>query len=53
MITIYVFLIALRWKDYSINIQDLSSLYKKSMAFSFCPVINYWYEQALSKMGDL
>ena len=53
MITIYVFLIALGWKDYSKTRQDLSNLCKKSVSSSFCPVINYWYKQALSKMGDL
>ena len=47
MISIYVFLIAHWWKDYSMDMQDLSNLYKRSMVFSFCPVINYWYEQAL------
>ena len=46
MITVYVFLLALGWKDYSMNIKDLSNLYKRSMVFSFCPMINYWYEQA-------
>ena len=44
MITIYVFLLALGWKDYSRNMQDLINSYKKSMAFSFCPLINYWYD---------
>ena len=46
MITIYAFLFPLGLKDYSMNIKDLSNLYKRSMVFSFCPVINYWYEQA-------
>ena len=39
MITIYVSLFALGWKDYSVNIQDLSNWYKRSIACSFFPVV--------------
>ena len=50
IITISFFLFALRLEDYSMDIQDLSNLYKRSMIFTLCPVINYWYEQRLGKM---
>ena len=50
MITIYVFLNAFGMKGYSMNARDLSNLYKRSMIFTLCPVINYWYEQPLGKM---
>ena len=39
IITIYVFLFALGLKDYSMSIQDLSNLYKRSMVSSFSLVI--------------
>ena len=53
IITISFFLIAFRLEDYSMDIQDLSNLYKRSMIFLLCPVINYWYEQTLGKMNIL
>ena len=37
MITIYVFLIALWMKDYSMNTEDLSNLYNGSIVCSFSP----------------
>ena len=47
MITIHLFLFRLASRDYSLDIQDLSNLYKGLMVFSFFPVIKYWYEQGL------
>ena len=37
MITIIVFLFALGFEDYSMNIKSLSKLYKRSMVCFFCP----------------
>ena len=40
MSTIYVFLLALVMRDFSMNTKDLSTLYKRSMVSSSSPVIS-------------
>ena len=42
MITIYVFLFARGLKDYNMNIQDLSNLYKKKIWYNY-HIANYKY----------